>query len=576
MKRSYILNFLVIPVIVGALVFAFSAFSIDEKGTELTPVLQNQPHKNVASEMVANKKSTENFRELNLFTVKTGDNTAASSFARNISNLKIESSVLDELNSAKPQSMTLRVPNASGSITEVELVRSDYLPSDLKIQNVSSNGTKIENYEGGLFYTGIIKGDNSSIATFSVFKQNVMGIFSTENGNFVLGAVKDANKKLTNDYVFYNDMDAVNKPGFECGSGDGYGKYYRDPVKLNNSNNTQNRTVSPVDIYFVCDYQMYLDAGSSTTNVANFVSGAFAHVRTLYLNEGLTVAISPNLTVYTSADPYSNLTTSPEILELFGDNVRNNIPGGDLAHLLSTGHGQQLGGIAWINVLCQSYEPSSHSGKYAFSNIEGTYQPYPTYSWTVMVITHETGHNFGSNHTQACVWPTIPGGHGAIDSCVAAEQGSCFSQTRPNNNGTIMSYCHLNGAINLTRGFGPLPHDTIVERYNQALCLDNPINSSEAPVAFKLSQNYPNPFNPATNIRFALPQDGYVTLRVFDVTGREIAKLINNQYYAVGFFSVNLDASALNLASGVYLYKLEVTKDNNSVYSEIKKMVLIK
>ena len=189
-----------------------------------------------------------------------------------------------------------------------------------------------------------------------------------------------------------------------------------------------------------------------------------------------------------------------------------------------------------------------------------------------MVITHETGHNFGSMHTHACVWPT---NSGQIDSCHESE-GGCVSVVRPINNGTIMSYCHILGAINLTRGFGPLPHDTIVERYNQAICLDNPINSSETPVAFKLSQNYPNPFNPATNIRFALPQDGFVTLKIYDVTGREIASLINNQYYSVGFFSVTLDATALNLASGLYLYKLDVKRDNNSVYSEIKKMVLIK
>jgi len=570
MKRSYILNFLVIPAVVCALVFAFSAFSVDQKVTE-TQIFKSQ-HKNIASELVANKKSTESFRDVSLFSVKSGDNTAANQFAANVSSLKIDSRVLSSLNSSKPESMTLKVPAADGRIVEVELVKTDYLPTDFKIKNIGTNGTKYEAYEHGTYYTGVIKGDNTSIATFSIFKNSVMGIFSTGNGNFVLGSVKDADKSLTEDYIFYNDNDAVNKPGFDCGAGDTYDKFYKDPIKFSKpTGDNPGRTISPVDIYFVCDYQMYLDNGSSTTSVGNFVSGAFAHVRTLYLNEGLTVALSADLTVYTSPDPYRNLNESPAILELFGDNTRNGF-NGDLAHLLSTGHGQSLGGIAWINVLCQSYEPVSHSGKYAFSNIEGNYSPYPTFSWTVMVITHETGHNFGSMHTHACVWPTTSG---QIDSCYASE-GGCVSGTRPNNNGTVMSYCHLNGAINLTRGFGSLPHDTIVERYNQALCLDNPINSSETPVAFKLSQNYPNPFNPATNIRFALPQDGFVTLRIFDVTGREIAKLVNSQYYAIGFYSVSLDAAALNLASGVYLYKLDVTRDNNSVYSEIKKMVLIK
>jgi hypothetical protein len=319
---------------------------------------------------------------------------------------------------------------------------------------------------------------------------------------------------------------------------------------------------------------MYLDAGSNTTTVINFVTGVFTHVKTLYLNEQLNVNIA-SIDVYETPDPYINMTESPTILEEFGDRTQNDFTG-DLAHLLSTGHGQQLGGIAWINVLCQSYEPSSHSGRFAFSNIEPNYQPYPIYSWTVMVITHETGHNFGSMHTHACAWPTLPGGGiGAIDSCYNAE-GTCFVGTFPNNNGTVMSYCHLNGAINLTRGFGPLPGDTIRLRYSQAICLDSALNSSETPVAFILLQNYPNPFNPSTNIKFALPHDGFVTLKLYDLTGREIAILISSRHYPVGIFTYTLDASGYNLASGVYLYKLDVNKNDKSVYSEIKKMVFVK
>lgn len=128
----------------------------------------------------------------------------------------------------------------------------------------------------------------------------------------------------------------------------------------------------------------------------------------------------------------------------------------------------------------------------------------------------------------------------------------------------------------MLNGFGPLPKDTITFRYNQALCLDNPLNSSETPVAYNLLQNYPNPFNPATNIKFALPEAGFVTLKVYDVSGREVAELIGNRYYNIGIFSYSFDAAAFSLASGVYFYKLDVTKDNNSVYSQIKKMVLVK
>jgi hypothetical protein len=141
-----------------------------------------------------------------------------------------------------------------------------------------------------------------------------------------------------------------------------------------------------------------------------------------------------------------------------------------------------------------------------------------------------------------------------------------------------MSYCHIpqGGGINFTIGFGPMPGDTIRAGYNRALCLDSALNSSETPLLYNLLQNYPNPFNPGTKIQFALPEDGFVTLKMYDLLGREIATLINNNHYPIGIFTYNFDATAYNLASGVYLYKMDVNKDNKTVYSQIKKMVLVK
>jgi len=92
--------------------------------------------------------------------------------------------------------------------------------------------------------------------------------------------------------------------------------------------------------------------------------------------------------------------------------------------------------------------------------------------------------------------------------------------------------------------------------------------SSEIPTSFNLSQNYPNPFNPSTTISFSIPTSEFVTLKVYDVLGRELATLVNENLSA-GNYSYNFDAS--NLTSGVYLYKLQAGK-----YSETKKMILSK
>lgn len=88
------------------------------------------------------------------------------------------------------------------------------------------------------------------------------------------------------------------------------------------------------------------------------------------------------------------------------------------------------------------------------------------------------------------------------------------------------------------------------------------------PKAFALEQNYPNPFNPATEIQFSLPEAARVQLVVFDVTGREIARLVESTL-AAGIHRVAFDATAL--PSGVYLYRLTAGR-----FTETKQMVLTK
>lgn len=92
--------------------------------------------------------------------------------------------------------------------------------------------------------------------------------------------------------------------------------------------------------------------------------------------------------------------------------------------------------------------------------------------------------------------------------------------------------------------------------------------SSEVPLKFSLGQNYPNPFNPGTVINYELLVNGYVTIKVFDIAGKEIAALVNEKQNA-GTYAVTFDAS--NLSSGTYYYRL--TTGN---FSETKKMILTK
>jgi carboxypeptidase T len=94
-------------------------------------------------------------------------------------------------------------------------------------------------------------------------------------------------------------------------------------------------------------------------------------------------------------------------------------------------------------------------------------------------------------------------------------------------------------------------------------------HNNEFPKMFALGQNYPNPFNPVTIIKYQLPIQSYVTIRVYDILGKEIATLVNNERKSGGYYEVKFDGS--NLASGMYFYKIEA-----GTFSDTKKMILIK
>src|SRR5206468_5506902 len=91
---------------------------------------------------------------------------------------------------------------------------------------------------------------------------------------------------------------------------------------------------------------------------------------------------------------------------------------------------------------------------------------------------------------------------------------------------------------------------------------------NELPTVFKLYNNYPNPFNPETNIKYDVPVNSFVKLVIFDVLGKEITRLVNEQK-SPGRYDIVWNAS--NYASGPYFYKIEAGD-----FVEMKKMILVK
>lgn len=94
------------------------------------------------------------------------------------------------------------------------------------------------------------------------------------------------------------------------------------------------------------------------------------------------------------------------------------------------------------------------------------------------------------------------------------------------------------------------------------------VESEEHPKSYRLLQNYPNPFNPSTKMNYSVPENCFVTLRIFDVLGREISTLVNEKK-SPGTYEVYFNAS--NLSSGIYFYQIR-TKN----YTQTKKMLLLR
>ncbi len=95
-----------------------------------------------------------------------------------------------------------------------------------------------------------------------------------------------------------------------------------------------------------------------------------------------------------------------------------------------------------------------------------------------------------------------------------------------------------------------------------------PASKSDAPQTFSLAQNYPNPFNPSTTISFSLPSQSFVSLKVFDIIGREVATIVSEEMPA-GTYTRQWNAA--KMSSGIYFYRLQAGS-----YTQTKKLVLLK
>lgn len=378
---------------------------------------------------------------------------------------------------ARSEAISLELQTADGMKYRLEMLRSHPLSGEPNVGVIDDNGRHRTGFDPGLHYQGYVAGDIRSMAAMSVFASGeVMLLFANGQGNFVCGRLADG----TGRYILYNDRDMKSRPYDPCGVNDK--DVMPAPPTASNAKTTRALGCNKVQVYWELAYNVYTNKSSSLTSTQSYAIGLFNQFQAMYYNERIAMELK-SLYVWITQDEYPTASSSAGLTSFKSYwNARSNGFDGDLAHLLvQDGNGN--GGRGYLDIIC------SRGTAYSYSDIHGNYQGVPTFSWDVEVITHETGHNLGSNHTHWCGWNTGPGGScGAIDDCVALEPSSgCTTCPVTNSNsaatsawqGTVMSYCHLvSRGISLANGFGTIPGNHIRSRIAAATCLKSIINTS--------------------------------------------------------------------------------------------------
>jgi len=150
--------------------------------------------------------------------------------------------------------------------------------------------------------------------------------------------------------------------------------------------------------------------------------------------------------------------------------------------------------------------------------------------------------------TSTAIYRSTNGTSWAVEYTAPAGNFNAISQARPGR------------GIWAVRSNGGISFHTIIADINKI--------GTASPNKYELFQNYPNPFNPVTNIKFQVPQAGFVTLKVYDALGKEVQTLIEQEVKA-GFYETKFNTGGLS--SGIYFYKLITDK-----FTDVKKMVVVK
>jgi PKD repeat protein len=376
--------------------------------------------------------------------------------SNNFENLKQELVTNDQL--------ILKIPRDNSSDGEIKLTRNDFTTNDFVLK--TSDGKILRNYVAeGQYFSGKINDSKKSIAAISFTKKGIRGIISDKNGNSVIEPLPQNKDGLL---ILYNDKNLLKKPSFNCSTKEE--DVFKDNIlKQVSTSKATSFSCKIVKIYIECSYEMYLAHNSNINDVVDFVFSVYNASATIFKSDSINIQVSEMFIWTTPSVEYNSAANISTLAFSFQQHVTQKFIDGhsinaDIAHFVSPRNygGGVATGIGIINNCGKA------NGKLQAA-VSGSVIPYlelPSYSSSILVFTHETGHLLGSPHTQNCSWPG-----GAIDNCYTTE-GGCVQGPAPINGGTIMSYCNLTPyGINFNNGFGPLPATLIKNEIENSSCL---------------------------------------------------------------------------------------------------------
>jgi hypothetical protein len=380
--------------------------------------------------------------------------------------LNLDREIFDRIVAEKSNTISLLIPISETQKVPILLERFEILAADARTVVRSMNGeTPVNLRDLVLSYKGSIVGAGNSLVSLSFYNGKVIGLMKSRNDTYVLGSLYDKNNKETNDYVLYQDSKLMERRDFKCGS-DQFtvpDEIIRKMQELDHLNTDLSDDLRVAKVAIDVDYYTYGVYGNSVPNASAYALALMSAASAVYVKDMNVRLVVSYLRVWTTQDPYTS-TDGPTLLNQFRNEWITNQGSVDraIAHLVSRRNDLNVAGIAYLNVLCN---PSYGYGLSATLN--GTINQLPAYSYDVVVIAHEIGHNFGSPHTHNCSWAGGP-----IDTCVEVE-GGCYSGPTHPTAGTIMSYCDIVPGGSVIMDFGDQPGALIRNYAEAAFCLNN-------------------------------------------------------------------------------------------------------